>query len=151
MCSCSAASSSASSPSGWEITWVTGGALAISTLTAGRITLAAQRTAALPGAHAGLKTVALVLWWLTIAWLPVLLAAEAIRPRLSYNVRRWSTVFPVGMYASSSFVVGGLTGTAAITQFARTWVWVGVAVWLTVFVAMLSRAPRLLRGAYPPR
>jgi tellurite resistance protein TehA-like permease len=82
-----------------------------------------------------------VLWWLMIAWLPVLLA---VRPRVSYNVRRWSTVFPVGMYAACRFLVGAVAGAAAITQFARVWVWVGVAVWLTVFVAMLSRAKRLI-------
>jgi tellurite resistance protein TehA-like permease len=127
--------------------WVTGGALAISTVTAGRITLAAQRTATLTGANGALKTIALVLWWLTIAWLPALLAAEVIRPRLAYNVRRWSTVFPVGMYAACSFAVGTVTGTSAITQFARVWVWVGVAVWLTVFVAMVSRGPQLIGGA----
>jgi tellurite resistance protein TehA-like permease len=126
--------------------WVTGGALAISTVAAGRIAVAAQRTGALAGAHEALETIALVLWCLTIVWLPALLAAEALRPRLRYNVRRWSTVFPVGMYAACSFVVGPLTGTTGITDFARVWVWVALAVWLVVFAAMLRRAPGLLRG-----
>ena len=126
--------------------WVTGGALAISTVAAGRIAVAAQRTGALAGALGALKTIALVLWCLTIAWLPALLAAEALHPRLRYNVRRWSTVFPVGMYAACSFVVGPLTGTRGITDFAQVWVWVALAVWLAVFAAMLRRAPALLRG-----
>lgn len=126
--------------------WVTGGALAISTVTAGRIALAAQRTGALAGAHDALKTIALVLWCLTMAWLPALLAAEALHPRLRYSVRRWSTVFPVGMYAACSFIVGAVTQTQGMTDFARVWVWIAVATWLAVFVAMLRRAPRLLSG-----
>lgn len=85
-----------------------------------------------------------------MVWLPVLIAAEVMRPRLSYNVRRWSTVFAVGMYAACSFVVGGLTQTPGVTDFARVWVWVALAVWLAVFAAMVARAPKLLnRDAAP--
>ncbi len=127
--------------------WVTGGALAISTVAAGRIALAAHHTGALSGAFGALKTIALVLWCVTMVWLPALIAAELIRPRLTYNVRRWSTVFPVGMYAACSFVVGRLTGTTGITDFARVWVWIAFAVWLLVLAAMLRRAPGLLRGS----
>ena len=126
--------------------WVTGGALAISTVAAGRIALAAQHTGALSGALEDLKTIALVLWCVTMAWLPVLVAAEILRPRLTYNVRRWSTVFPVGMYAACSFVVGSLNGITGITDFARVWVWIVFGVWLLVLTAMLRRAPALLRG-----
>jgi Voltage-dependent anion channel len=123
--------------------WVTGGALAISTVVGGRIVLAAQRTGALLGGHGVLKAVALVPWWLTMVWLPALIATEILRPRLTYNVRRWSTVFPVGMYAACSFVVGALTRTSGIVDFARAWVWVALALWLTVFAAMVCRVPAL--------
>ena len=126
--------------------WVTGGALAISTVAAGRIALAAQHNGALSGALGALKTIALVLWCLTMAWLPVLVAAEILRPRPRYNVRRWSTVFPVGMYAACSLVVGPLSDTRGITDFGRVWVWIAFAVWLLVLTAMLRRAPGLLRG-----
>jgi hypothetical protein len=80
-----------------------------------------------------------------MVWLPALLAAEALHPRLRYDVRRRSTVFPVGMYAASSFVVGSLTHTGGITDFARGWVWIALAIWLVVFAAMLRRAPGLFR------
>ncbi len=128
--------------------WITGGALAISTLAAGRIVLVARSLHTLGGVEAALEAASLVLWALTIAWLPVLLAAEALRPRLRYDVRRWSTVFPVGMYAACSFVVGAAVGAPAIADFARAWVWVALAVWLLVFAAMLRRGARLGR---PPR
>ena len=130
--------------------WITGGALAISTLAAGRITLAAKSLATLGGIAGTLKVVAVVLWALTIAWLPVLLTAEALRPRLRYDVRRWSTVFPVGMYAACSFVVGVAATAPAITDFARVWVWVGVAVWLITFTGMTRRGLQLARGEHPP-
>ncbi|MGH2833874.1 MAG: tellurite resistance/C4-dicarboxylate transporter family protein [Solirubrobacteraceae bacterium] len=112
--------------------WVTGGALAISTVAAGRITLAAEHLRVLHGAVETLKVVSLVLWVLALAWLPVLLFAEARWPRRDYYVRRWSTVFPVGMYAACSFVVGDIASVPAITSFARVWVWVAVAVWAVV-------------------
>jgi hypothetical protein len=79
-------------------------------------------------------------------WLPLLLLAEALRPWLRDDVRRWSTVFPVGMYAACSFVVGIAAHAGAITTFARVWVWVALIVWVAVFVVMLRRAVEVVRG-----
>ena len=90
------------------------------------------------------------LWALTMLWLPVLLLAEALRPRPGYDVRRWSTVFPLGMYAACSFVVGIAARASAITSFARAWVWVALMVWLIVFAAMLRRGLQVVRGKRPP-
>lgn len=131
--------------------WVTGGALAISTVTAGRITVAARHLHLLTGSHRILSDLSLGLWAATMAWLPFLLIAEVTHPRLTYNVRRWSTVFPVGMYAACSFVIAGVTDLGGIGDFARVWVWVGLAVWLVVFVAMARRAHALLRGGLAQR
>jgi hypothetical protein len=125
--------------------WVAGGALAIAAVAVGRIGLDAQRAGVLTGALGVLKTLALVLWWVAIMWLPGLVAAEALHPRPRYGVGRWSTVFPVGMYAACSFTTGAFAGIPGITDFARVWVWLAVAVWLVVFVAMLRRAPALRR------
>jgi tellurite resistance protein TehA-like permease len=69
---------------------------------------------------------------------------------LGYDVRRWSTVFPVGMYAACSFLVGAAADAPAITDFARVWVWVGVVVWVVVFAAKLRRGLELARGEHPP-
>ncbi|HEY7266348.1 MAG TPA: tellurite resistance/C4-dicarboxylate transporter family protein [Solirubrobacterales bacterium] len=125
--------------------WITGGALAISTLAAGRITLGAQNLGALGGIEGALEDVCVALWVVTMAWLPVLVAAEVLRPRLRYDVRRWSTVFPVGMYAACSFIAGDAAHAQALTDFARVWVWVGLAVWSIVFAAMLRRGFQLAR------
>lgn len=122
--------------------WVTGGALAISALAAGEITLAANSLHQMPGLAGTLKTASIVLWAMAIAWLPVLLAAEALRPRLRYDLGRWSTVFPVGMYAACSFMVGAAAHAHGIVNFAKIWVWVSLAVWTGVFAAMIGRLSR---------
>lgn len=124
--------------------WITGGALAISTLAAGRIAAAAKALSMLGNGGGVMKALALGLWIATMLWLPVLLAAELARPRLRYDVRRWSTVFPVGMYAACGFVVGTVAEINASTSFARVWVWIALAVWAVVFGAMLRRAVKNL-------
>ncbi len=124
--------------------WVTGGALAISTVAAGRIALAGGELWSSSGAVSVFKDIALVLWALTLLWLPVLLFAEARWPRGRYSVRRWSTVFPVGMYAACSFVVGKVASAQAITDFARVWVWVALAVWALVATGLARASARAL-------
>jgi tellurite resistance protein TehA-like permease len=126
--------------------WITGGALAISTLAIARITLAAESLHTLSGAVGTLENVTIVLWVLSLAWLPVLVIAELARPRPGYDVRRWATVFPVGMYAACSGLGGSAAHASAMTDFARIWVWVAFAVWLVVFVAMLGRGIQVACG-----
>ena len=74
----------------------------------------------------------------SILWLPALVLAEAVHPRLDYDDRRWSTVFPLGMYAACSFVVGNVARAGAITTFGRVWMWVALAVWAVVLAAMFG-------------
>jgi hypothetical protein len=59
-------------------------------------------------------------------------------------------VFLVGMDAACSFVVGAAAHASAISDFAGVWVWVGVALWIVVFGAMLRRRLKLARGEHPP-
>jgi hypothetical protein len=125
--------------------WITGGALAISTLAAGKLLAGAKAQAILGGGGGVLKDVALGLWVVTMLWLPVLLVAEVVWPRFEYDVRRWSTVFPFGMYAACSFVVGAAAKAGAITSFARVWIWIALAVWAVVLTAMIRRGIRALR------
>jgi hypothetical protein len=127
--------------------WVTGGALAISTVVAGRITLAYESLEPGGGALGALRGVSLALWILTMLWLPALVFAELRRPRLRYGVRRWSTVFPVGMYAACSFIVGEAVPAAAITRFADVWIWVALAVWAVVATGLVRAIDRELRRA----
>ena len=126
--------------------WVSGGALAISALASGRLTLAAS---ALGWPHQLVRDLALVafgVWVAAVAWLPALLLAEVLRPRLGYDLRRWATVFPVGMYAACSFVVGRAARMTALERFAAVWVWAGVLVWVLVLVPTLRRTASSVRA-----
>jgi hypothetical protein len=121
--------------------WVTGGALAISTLAAGNITAGARGLAVL-GHGSIFEHVAVGLWVASMLWLPVLLLTEVAHPRPRYDLRRWSTVFPFGMYGACSAVVGAAARAPAITSFARVWVWIALAVWALVCGSMLHSAWR---------
>ena len=126
--------------------WITGGALGIAALAA-----AMSATAALPlgldhTAEPTLKALAVGLWVLTMLWLVVLMFAEVRWRRPGYDARRWSTVFPLGMYAACSFAVGTAAHADVITDFARAWVWIALASWALVFAVTLERGAALVRG-----
>jgi tellurite resistance protein TehA-like permease len=125
--------------------WVAGGALAISALSAALVTKAAGALGWFGPQHQLLRTGTLVLWCLALAWLPVLIAGEVARPRPGYDIRRWATVFPLGMYAACSFAVGPVAGVAGITGFGRVWTWVALAATLLALAGLFLR----VRGAWP--
>jgi tellurite resistance protein TehA-like permease len=116
--------------------WIAGGALAISALCAGKVTEAADRLGLFRHQHQVLTTGTLVLWCLAMVWLFPLTLSEVIRPRLTYDVRRWATAFPFGMYAACSFTVGKVAGITGITSFAQVWTWVAFAVTLVVLAGL---------------
>lgn len=130
--------------------WIAGGALAIAALAAAKLS-AGARTLAVVGVRGGaLEDIVIVLWVLAMLWLLVLLFAEARWPRPSVGPPRWSTVFPLGMYAACSFAVGAVAHAGAITSFARVWGWIALAAWVIVFVAMIGRAVKVVRGPGVP-
>jgi Voltage-dependent anion channel len=130
--------------------WITGGALGIAALAAAKITAAARALGILRGGAGVLEDIAVSLWILTMLWLLVLLFAETRWPRPSVGPGRWSTVFPLGMYAVCSFAVGVVAHADAITSSARVWIWVGLASWVIVFAATIGRAVNVVRGKKPP-
>jgi tellurite resistance protein TehA-like permease len=130
--------------------WITGGAAGIAALAAGKIAAAAKEFGVAGGRASALADLAISLWVLTMLWLLVLLYAEARWPRFGYDARRWSTVFPLGMYAACSFAVGAVAHGSAISSFARVWVWIGLAFWAIVFVPTIGHALEVVRG-HPPR
>ena len=113
--------------------WIAGGALAIATLACA---LCAQAPSA--SRHA-LEIAALVLWAASVAWLPVLVAGELLHRRAATDIRRWSTVFPLGMYAVCSFAAGHAAGVGGLDDFARAWIWVAFAAWLAAAVTTVAR------------
>jgi tellurite resistance protein TehA-like permease len=124
--------------------WVAGGALAIAGLAIAELIRSSQALDVLDPLQGTFSTVGWILWLAAMAWLPALIAAELIRPRLGFDVRRWATVFPLGMYAAMSFVLGQALESTALVDFARVWVWVALAVWALVAIGSLRRVGRLL-------
>jgi tellurite resistance protein TehA-like permease len=130
--------------------WIAGGALAISALCAGAITGAIRALGLFDQLHGVFRIGTLVLWCLAMAWQIPLFITEAVRPRLTYDVRRWATVFPFGMYAACSFTTGQVTGITGITTFGRVWTWVAFAITLLVFAGLFRHIRHARRAGKAP-
>lgn len=133
--------------------WVAGGALAIAALAFADVQQGATSLGVLDGLHDALRVTTIAVTVAAALWLPVLVAAEVLRPRPHYDARRWATVFPVGMYAAAAAVVGRTEGSALLHDAAAVWVWVALALWLVVAAGLLRvaalelRAPRAATAA----
>ncbi len=112
--------------------WISGGSLGIISLASAEISHALSVTHTATWLADPLRIAALVLWGLTIAWLPLLVVAEIRWRRMAYDVRRWATVFPLGMYAAMSEAAGSVGNVQGLVVFGRVWAWVALAGWLAV-------------------
>lgn len=122
--------------------WVSGGALAICTLAGAQISAALALTHTATWLAHPLRDTALALWALSIGWLPVLVLSEIRWRRLFYDVRRWATVFPLGMYAAMSYSAGTVGHVHGLVLSGRAWAWVALAGWLTVALGWCAASLR---------
>jgi tellurite resistance protein TehA-like permease len=127
--------------------WVAGGALAISALACAEIAHVGSVHHAW-GAPA-LRVGSIVLWSLTVAWLIPLAGAEARWPRLRYDVRRWATVFPLGMCAVMSVATGDAASIPGFVELGHAAAWLAFAVWCVVAAGAARRGGSLARRAPP--
>jgi hypothetical protein len=107
--------------------WIAAGALA-SSAPAGAELVASGLWS--PGVHTVLRTTTLVLLALDLATYALLLAAELVRPRPRYDVRRWSTVFPLGMSAVAALSTATAAHVAGLRPVGQVLLWGAVAPWL---------------------
>ena len=117
--------------------WVAGGALAISALACAKLTQSKVWTGAL---HDTLRVTALVLLALAWAWYAILATDEIRWPRLHYDVRRWATIFPMGMTGVATTEVAKASGWSWLRGPGHVLVWIAAAAWLLVFVGLLRDA-----------
>ncbi|MFI9249177.1 tellurite resistance/C4-dicarboxylate transporter family protein [Streptomyces sp. NPDC053069] len=112
--------------------WIAGGALAISALAGAKLLVAGDAGLYLwdEDDRGVLRTVTVALLVLDLAWYLVLLTAEAVRPRRGYDVRRWATVFPMGMTAAATLTVATVLAVPWLRWPGRVLLWVAVAGWL---------------------
>ncbi|WP_133912851.1 tellurite resistance/C4-dicarboxylate transporter family protein [Streptomyces sp. NBC_00582] len=122
--------------------WVAGGALAVSALAGARLTDADHRLHLWNADDRGvLRGMTLALLVLALCWYAVLLAGELLRPRLRYDVRRWATVFPMGMTAVAMLSAAPALVLPRWKGPGEALLWVAVAAWLAVAVAALAAGP----------
>ncbi|WSZ43927.1 tellurite resistance/C4-dicarboxylate transporter family protein [Streptomyces sp. NBC_00868] len=129
--------------------WVAGGALAISALAGSKLTASPVWTA---GAHTALRIVTLVTLGLSLVWYAVLLGAELRHPRTHYDIRRWATVFPLGMTATACLSAAEPADVPWLRPLGEVLLWIAVGAWLLTFVSFLAshRAERAARRGGPP-
>lgn len=126
--------------------WVAAGALAISALAAGRIVLAVD-AAGWTGWTVYLPHVAIAIELAELAAYVLLVCCELRRPRLSFDLRRWSTVFPLGMTSVAAMTVGTATGVSALHSAGRVLVWPAVVVGTIMLVASVRHLWGIARPA----
>jgi hypothetical protein len=114
--------------------WVAGGAMAISALAGSKLVTSPVFTGTL---HQALRVVTLVLLCIAFAWYVVLLAAEFLRPRLHFDIRRWATVFPLGMTGVAALSVAAAEHYSWLHTPGQVLTWIGAVAWLATVAAML--------------
>ncbi|HWU23447.1 MAG TPA: tellurite resistance/C4-dicarboxylate transporter family protein [Nocardioides sp.] len=128
--------------------WVAMGAAAITVVAGARIVEMAD--APMVDATRGLVAGLAVVFWAFATWLiPVLVAAgwwrhARRRIPLRYEPTLWSIVFPLGMYGVASFYLGDADRLPLVHALGAAWLWLALAVWVAVFVAMCRSLLRLL-------
>ncbi|MFF0199141.1 tellurite resistance/C4-dicarboxylate transporter family protein [Streptomyces sp. NPDC005017] len=133
--------------------WIAGGALAISALAGSKLIAADSPRLYLwnQDDYDVLRSVTLTLLLLDVACYVVLLAAEAGWPRPGYDVRRWSTVFPMGMTAAAALSVSTALDVPWLKGPGQVLLWIAVAAWLAVAALAVAAARAELRGERAPR
>ncbi|MEU5952896.1 tellurite resistance/C4-dicarboxylate transporter family protein [Streptomyces sp. NPDC047525] len=132
--------------------WIIAGAMAISALAAaaphGPLRWATP-------AHDALRIITLVALGLALAWYAVLVVCELRWPRLHHDVRRWATVFPLGMTAVAALSTSTAADVPALWTCGKVLLWPALAVWAVVGAgafraAREGTAPRAPAGLSPP-
>lgn len=121
--------------------WIYMGASAITVLAGARILGLPSRLAVLVATRQVVSGMTFVLWAFGTWWVPMLIAFGVWRyvvrrEPLSYEPALWSVVFPIGMYAVGAASYGRVTHLGFMVDIARIELWVAVAAWTGVLIAM---------------
>lgn len=133
--------------------WVSMGAVAITVVAGAQI--ARMDSAPMVDATRALIAGLSVVFWAFATWLiPVLVAAGAWRHfvrrvPLRYVATLWSIVFPLGMYSVASMYLGRVDRLPLVEGVGQLWIWVALAAWVAVAVAMVRHVGLALTGRLP--
>jgi len=140
--------------SGEQVTppyWINMGALAITTLAGSNIVLASGSWETSVRLVPFLTGTTLLAWGFATWWIPLLLAIGVWRHGvqrvpLRYDPQYWSLVFPLGMYAASTFRLDAALHVGLPSAIATTAFWIAVAAWLVTALGMALTAGRGVAG-----
>jgi tellurite resistance protein TehA-like permease len=119
--------------------WVLAGALAITSLAAAQVLLASAHLGLLPRVQVPLRALDLGVWAAAMLGYAVLVVCELRWPRPRYDIRRWATVFPLGMAAAASFAVARVERLPALTVLGHVLLWPALAAWALAGVGAVRR------------
>ncbi len=126
--------------------WVFAGALAISALAAGKLAPAVAAAGWPEELHTAIQTAGVVIVSLVLAGYIGLVASEIRWPRLQFDIRRWSTAFPMGMTSAAALTVAVSSDADRLRPVGLVLVWPAVA----ICVVLLYASGRHLRQASRP-
>jgi len=138
--------------------WIAMGAASISVLAAAHI-LSIRGVPAVAAARSPVTAAAVALWLLATCLTVVLAAATAAvwlrsRRRPKYDPSAWMLVFPLGMYATASQLLGATASLHPVRLAGEILTWPAATAWLTVLAAMaavpLTKADGRARAAARP-
>jgi tellurite resistance protein TehA-like permease len=112
--------------------WIVMGALAITTLAGAELLLDRGPLGA---------GVALATWAAASATIPFLVVAELRVRQWRYEVARWSSVFPLGMYGVASRVLGSADGLPELRTIGTVFFWLALAAWALTAAGLARRSP----------
>ena len=124
------------------------GALAISALAAGELMKASAALGWEPSLRDVLRSATLALLALAWAGYAVLVICEVRWPRLRFDVRRWSTAFPLGMTAAATMTAASTSAPDGLCAIGIASTWPAGAV---CAVLLLGSASHAVRSAAVPR
>lgn len=120
--------------------WIAGGALAIGALAAAELGRAGVAIGAADAWTATLRATALVLIVAAVPWYAALAIGELARPRPAGDMRRWSTVFPLGVAAAACMALGRTVPRTPLSATGRGLAWVALGAGILVALMLLFTA-----------
>ncbi|MBP1158362.1 tellurite resistance protein TehA-like permease [Rhodococcus sp. PvR044] len=115
--------------------WVCAGGLAISALAAGKLIVAMDAAGWNGWPHTVIRVAAAVILALDLAGYVALVICEVRWPRLGFDVRRWSTAFPMGMTAAATITVADAIGAPWLRSIGLVLIWPAAVVCVILLVA----------------
>jgi tellurite resistance protein TehA-like permease len=123
--------------------WINMGAVAISALAGALLAAAAPASGLLRELGPFLKGMTLLFWATATWWIPMLIILGVWRHLirrfpLRYDPLYWGAVFPLGMYAASTYRLGQIIDVPEVMAIPRLFIWVALLAWTATMVGLLQ-------------